>query len=107
VRQPVPIGRGQFDSLYEGAFFNGTEEPASFNYMTPDVPIVINGRADATSQRFHVRIGLVFISRRVLIFIFPQDTCELTFNVTMPETPPIDLKFVFLPLSKSHWDLIV
>lgn len=44
-----------------GAFFNGTEMPTDYNYMTPDVPIVINGKADATSQRFHVR-GTVYLS---------------------------------------------
>jgi hypothetical protein len=37
--------------------------PADYNYMTPDVPVVINGKADATSQRFHVgTIYPLFIS---------------------------------------------
>ncbi|KAF7343425.1 TSPc domain-containing protein [Mycena venus] len=57
------------------AFLNGTQMPADYNYITPDVPIVINGRADATSQRFH-------------------DTCGLSFTVDMPENPPFDLKNV-------------
>ncbi|KAJ6613551.1 hypothetical protein B0H10DRAFT_2047628 [Mycena sp. CBHHK59/15] len=57
------------------AFFNGTEMSADYDYMVPDVPVVINGRADATSQRFH-------------------DTCELAYGVPMPATPPFDLKNV-------------
>jgi hypothetical protein len=66
--------------------------PADYNYMTPDVPIVINGKVDATSQRFHVCAICYFVLLPLTVCL--QDTCELTFEVPMPETPPFDLKFV-------------
>ncbi|KAJ7856576.1 hypothetical protein B0H13DRAFT_2237799 [Mycena leptocephala] len=78
VASDIELGLNGSFSFYTAdnwAFLNGTQMPADYNYMTPDVPIVINGKVDATSQRFH-------------------DTCELTFEVPMPETPPFDLKNV-------------
>ncbi|KAJ7628461.1 hypothetical protein FB45DRAFT_1028550 [Roridomyces roridus] len=78
VASDIELGLNFDFSFYTAdnwAFFNGTEMPADYNYMTPDVPIVINGKQDATSQRFH-------------------DTCELSFEVPIPETPPFDLKNV-------------
>ncbi|KAG5351078.1 hypothetical protein C0989_008086 [Termitomyces sp. Mn162] len=44
-------------SFYTGdnyAFLNGTHMGANFNYITPSVPFIVNGRSDPTSQRFHV-----------------------------------------------------
>ncbi|KAJ7672598.1 hypothetical protein DFH06DRAFT_96835 [Mycena polygramma] len=78
VASDIELGLNFDFSFYTAdnyAFLNGTEMPASYNYMTPDVPVVINGKADATSQRFH-------------------DTCELSFVVDMPDTPPFDLQNV-------------
>ncbi|KAJ6588363.1 hypothetical protein B0H19DRAFT_1248035 [Mycena capillaripes] len=78
VASDIELGLNFQFSFYTAdnfAFLNGTEMPASYNYMTPDVPIVINGKLDATSQRFH-------------------DTCESSFEVDMPATPPFDLKNV-------------
>ncbi|KAJ6591037.1 hypothetical protein DFH09DRAFT_1138386 [Mycena vulgaris] len=78
VASDIELGLNFQFSFYTAdnyAFLNGTEMPADYNYMTPDVPVVINGKVDATSQRFH-------------------DTCELSFDVPMPDTPPFDLKNV-------------
>ncbi|KAJ7151448.1 hypothetical protein C8R43DRAFT_1005222 [Mycena crocata] len=78
VASDIELGLNGFFSFYTAdnwAFFNGTEMPADYNYMTPDIPVTINGKADATSQRFH-------------------DTCELSYEVPMPETPPFDLNNV-------------
>lgn len=54
------------------AFLNDTQMPASFNYLDPVVPFVVNGVSDPTSQRFH-------------------DTCGLSFSQPIPENPPFDL----------------
>lgn len=46
------------DSFYSPtnwAFLNDTRMPLDYNYMTPSVPVSVNGVRDATSQRFHVR----------------------------------------------------
>ncbi|KAK7042445.1 TSPc domain-containing protein [Favolaschia claudopus] len=78
VASDIELGLNGSFSFYTAdnwAFLNGTQMPASFNYMTPDVPIVINGKLDATSQRFH-------------------DTCELSFIVPIPTNPPFDLQNV-------------
>ncbi|KAJ7291209.1 hypothetical protein C8J57DRAFT_1271818 [Mycena rebaudengoi] len=78
VASDIKLGLNGFFSFYTAdnwAFLNGTQMSADYNYMDPDVPIVINGKLDATSQRFH-------------------DTCELAFEVPMPEAPPFDLKNV-------------
>ncbi|KAJ7130238.1 hypothetical protein C8R44DRAFT_775165 [Mycena epipterygia] len=78
VASDIELGLNSSFSFYTAdnwAFFNGTEMPTDYNYMTPDVPIVINGKADVTSQRFH-------------------DTCDLSFEVPMPATPPFDLENV-------------
>jgi len=78
VASDIKLGLNANFSFYTAdnwAFLNGTQMPADYNYMTPDVPVVINGRADATSQRFH-------------------DTCELTYEVPIPDTPPFDLQNV-------------
>ncbi|KAJ7253056.1 hypothetical protein B0H12DRAFT_602616 [Mycena haematopus] len=78
VASDIELGLNDNFTFYTAdnwAFFNGTQMPADFNYITPDVPVVINGRADATSQRFH-------------------DTCELTYAVPMPTDPPFDLRNV-------------
>ncbi|KAJ7855118.1 hypothetical protein B0H14DRAFT_2754840 [Mycena olivaceomarginata] len=78
VASDIELGLDDTFSFYTAdnwAFLNGTQMPADYNYMTPDVPVVINGKADATSQRFH-------------------DTCELSFEVPMPDTPPFDLQNV-------------
>ncbi|KAF7319487.1 TSPc domain-containing protein [Mycena chlorophos] len=75
VASDIKLGLNSDFSFYTAdnwAFLNGTQMPSDFDYMVPDVPIVINGRADATSQRFH-------------------DTCELTYAVPMPATPQFDL----------------
>ncbi|KAJ7481527.1 hypothetical protein FB451DRAFT_1236280 [Mycena latifolia] len=78
VASDIELGLDSEFSFYAAdnyAFLNGTRMPADYNYMTPDVSIIVNGKVDANSQRFH-------------------DTCESTFNVTMPDTPPFDLKNV-------------
>ncbi|KAH0578442.1 hypothetical protein H2248_003590 [Termitomyces sp. 'cryptogamus'] len=65
-------------SFYTGdnyAFLNGTHMGANFNYITPSVPFIVNGRSDPTSQRFH-------------------DTCELGFSQKVPADPPFDLSKV-------------
>ncbi|KAJ7057006.1 hypothetical protein C8F01DRAFT_1153041 [Mycena amicta] len=77
VASDIELGLNGSFSFYTAdnwAFFNGTEMPSDYNYMEPDVPVEINGKADATSQRFH-------------------DTCELSFDVPIPATPPFDLKW--------------
>jgi len=78
VASDIELGLNASFSFYTAdnwAFLDGKLMPADFNYMTPDVPLVINGKQDVTSQRFH-------------------DTCELTFVVPMPANPPFDLKNV-------------
>ncbi|KAF7292921.1 TSPc domain-containing protein [Mycena indigotica] len=76
VASDIKLGLTDQLSFYTAdnwAFLNGTQMPANYNYMDPDVPLVVNGKNDVTSQRFH-------------------DTCELSFDVPMPKTPPIDLR---------------
>ncbi|KAF7329787.1 TSPc domain-containing protein [Mycena kentingensis (nom. inval.)] len=72
-------------------------DAGDYNYMDPDVPIVINGKADATSQLlqqgtvnhfFDIPEGLPTLAAG------PRDTCELAYSVPMPATPPFDLKNV-------------
>ncbi|KAJ7704365.1 hypothetical protein B0H17DRAFT_1039415 [Mycena rosella] len=78
VASDIELGLNAQFSFYTAdnwAFLNGTQMLADYNYMTPDAPIVVNGKVDANSQRFH-------------------DTCELTFDVPIPATPPFDLKNV-------------
>lgn len=78
VAADVALGLNSSFGFYPAdnyAFLNGTAMPADFDYMTPDVPITVNGRRDANSQRFH-------------------DTCEASFQVPLPRTPPFNLKNV-------------
>ncbi|KAI0289964.1 hypothetical protein BC826DRAFT_1106720 [Russula brevipes] len=57
-------------------FVNGTQMPLDFNYNSPSVPNVVNGREDPTSQRF-------------------LDLCPKT-SVTLPSAPPFDLNNVVI-----------
>ncbi|KAJ7178031.1 hypothetical protein C8R46DRAFT_1174054 [Mycena filopes] len=75
VASDIELGLDDTFTFYTAdnwAFLNGTQMPADYDYMTPDVPIIVNGQVDANSQRFH-------------------DTCELAFVVPMPDTPPFPL----------------
>ncbi|KAL1747769.1 hypothetical protein HDZ31DRAFT_60946 [Schizophyllum fasciatum] len=51
---------------------NDTAMPATYNYMDPTEPLVINGVQDPTSQRFY-------------------DTCALSYTVEIPAEPPFPL----------------
>ncbi|KAF5384319.1 hypothetical protein D9615_003317 [Tricholomella constricta] len=78
VAADIALGVDSSLSFYTGdnhAFLNGTLTPKTFNYITPPLPFVVNGRQDPTSQRFH-------------------DTCELFFSQPIPKTPPFDLSKV-------------
>jgi len=78
VAADIALGLDSSLTFYSGdnyAFLNGTFIPKSYNYITPPLPFVVNGRQDPTSQRFH-------------------DTCELTFSQPVPTTPPFDLSKV-------------
>lgn len=78
VAADIALGLDSSLTFYTGdnyAFLNGTQISRSFNYITPSVPFVVNGRQDPTSQRFH-------------------DTCELFFSQPVPVTPPFDLSKV-------------
>ncbi|KAF4603214.1 hypothetical protein EYR38_003625 [Pleurotus pulmonarius] len=68
-------GNFAFYTADNWAFLNDTQMPASFNYLSPVAPFVVNGRPDPTSQRFH-------------------DTCDLAFVESVPEDPPFDLNNV-------------
>ncbi|KAJ7028713.1 hypothetical protein C8F04DRAFT_1118448 [Mycena alexandri] len=75
VASDIALGVNAELSFYTAdnfAFLNGTQMPADYDYMTPDVPIIVNGQVDLNSQRFH-------------------DTCEPTFVVPIPDTPPFPL----------------
>ncbi|KAF7366694.1 TSPc domain-containing protein [Mycena sanguinolenta] len=78
VASDIELGLNDSFSFYTAdnyAFFNGTQMSAADDYMTPDVTVVINGRTDVNSQRFH-------------------DTCNLTYVVPIPNNPPFDLQNV-------------
>ncbi|GLB39840.1 hypothetical protein LshimejAT787_0703500 [Lyophyllum shimeji] len=78
IAADIALGLDSSLTFYSGdnyAFLNGTQISKSFNYITPSVPFVVNGRQDPTSQRFH-------------------DTCELFFSQKVPATPPFDLSKV-------------
>jgi hypothetical protein len=53
------------------AYLNDTQFPPNHNYMSPELPIFVNGRYDPTSQRFH-------------------DICT-PYDVDIPKEPPIPL----------------
>jgi len=60
------------------AFLNDTEQPDTFNYITPPRPIIVNGVLDENSQRIH-------------------DTCQIfniSPNVTIPAEAPFNLSRV-------------
>ncbi|EIN14483.1 hypothetical protein PUNSTDRAFT_24244, partial [Punctularia strigosozonata HHB-11173 SS5] len=61
-------------SPVDWAFLNGTAQPEDYNYIKPSVKVTINGRSDATSQRF-------------------EDVCE-PYDVDLPEDPPFALENV-------------
>ncbi|KAG6827294.1 hypothetical protein H0H92_012459 [Tricholoma furcatifolium] len=57
------------------ATLTGKRMSASYDYLTPSLPVIVNGRSDPTSQRFH-------------------DTCTSYFSQKTPSTPPFDLSKV-------------
>ncbi|KAJ7594181.1 hypothetical protein C8J56DRAFT_1002138 [Mycena floridula] len=78
VAADIALGLDESLTFYTAdnwAFLNGTQMSASFNYMQPPDPLIINGRKDFTSQRFH-------------------DTCELAFSVPVPTEPPFDVNSI-------------
>ncbi|KAI9438203.1 hypothetical protein H4582DRAFT_2076810 [Lactarius indigo] len=75
VKASIQQGHNASISFYtpdNWQFLNGTQMPLDFDYNDPSVPYIINGRDDPTSQRF-------------------EDICP-TLNVTIPTTPPFDLR---------------
>ncbi|KAF9011868.1 hypothetical protein BDQ17DRAFT_793629 [Cyathus striatus] len=78
VAADIALGLDASISFYtpdNWAFLNDTIMPLDFNYINPSAPFVVNGRSDPMSQRFH-------------------DTCELNFEVPIPDEPPFDLNKV-------------
>ncbi|KAJ6463910.1 hypothetical protein C8R45DRAFT_1024567 [Mycena sanguinolenta] len=78
VASDIELGLNSSFSFYTAdnwAFFNGTQMSAAGDYMTPDVSVLINGKIDVNSQRFH-------------------DTCNLEYVVPIPNNPPFDLQNV-------------
>lgn len=56
VQQVIAEQIGDDDSFYapdQWAFLNDTVFPSNFNYISPPVPVMINGTGDTTSQRFY------------------------------------------------------
>ncbi|KAJ7756929.1 hypothetical protein B0H16DRAFT_1537435 [Mycena metata] len=89
VASDIALGLNDEFTFYTAdnfAFLNGTQMPADYDYMTPDVPIIVNGQVDINSQRFH-------------------DTCELSFVVPIPATPPFPL--ATLMNEKEHSKMVV
>ncbi|TFK75632.1 hypothetical protein BDN72DRAFT_448111 [Pluteus cervinus] len=74
----IAFGLDSTISFYSGdnwAFLNDTQMPKDFNYNNPTVPLVVNGKSNPTSQRFH-------------------ETCQSTYIMTIPAEPPFPLNNV-------------
>ncbi|KAI0267449.1 hypothetical protein BC834DRAFT_78050 [Gloeopeniophorella convolvens] len=77
VTADIALGVNSNLAFYPGdnwLFLNGTQMPANFDYNTPSVPAIVNGRSQPTSQRF-------------------EDVCPPS-PVEIPATPPFDLENV-------------